>query len=564
MKTLYIIVTIAILSFGCKTKNLSNLKDEPLVLYNQVGYLPSDSISLVALDEATSAWLTNISMDTFHLNIHPAKFWEYANQSYTLLQYPDTLQQGRYDIWINGNNTASIRIDKNAYAPLAKAALKAFYLTRASMDIEEKYAGKFHRTAGHPDTLIYVHASAADTHRPEGTIISSPGGWYDAGDYNKYIVNSAITVYTLLSFYEAFPQYCTRQLNVDIPKTDTTLPDILEEAWYNINWMLTMQAPDGGVYHKLTTLTFEDFVQPVEAKKQRFVVQKSTPATLDFAAVMAKAARIYKQFDITKHQQLHHAAQAAMKWAQNHPDSYYNQPPDVKTGAYPDTTLTDEWLWAQTELALLNGNTNSLSPDSFKVLPYTTPSWDVVTTLAGLTILQHQDSFPQEIVSLSNQKMDILLSKLYAKYHQSAMLTSLDYFKWGSNSDALNQAVLGIFGFKYLNNHNYLRLAKENSNYLLGRNATGYCFITGFGELSPIHIHHRISGSDSVVEPLPGLVVGGPNLVVPDDMGNERSPFPGMSYIDNIDSYSTNEVAINWNAPAVFVFGALDAITNKH
>src|SRR5207248_11190178 len=183
-------------------------------------------------------------------------------------------------------------IAPDAYAALNAAALRAFYFNRAGIALEPRHAGRWARPAGHPDTRVLVHASAAGPGRPEGTVISAPKGWYDAGDYNKYIVNSGITVATLLSLYEDFPEY-VRTLDVGIPESGDAVPDLVHEALWNLRWMLTMQDPsDGGVYHKLTEPRFEGFVSPAEARSPRYVVQKSTAAALDFAAVMAQGARV--------------------------------------------------------------------------------------------------------------------------------------------------------------------------------------------------------------------------------------------------------------------------------
>src|SRR5690606_16621024 len=150
---------------------------------------------------------------------------------------------------------------------------------------------------GHPDSQVLVHASAASDKRPEGTVISSARGWYDAGDYNKYIVNSGITMGTLLSGYEDFPEYWN-SISLNIPESKNQVPDLLDEVLWNLRWMLTMQDPhDGGVYHKLTNSKFDSMVMPHEATNIRYVVQKSTGATLDFAAVMAQSARVYKKFE---------------------------------------------------------------------------------------------------------------------------------------------------------------------------------------------------------------------------------------------------------------------------
>lgn len=129
-----------------------------------------------------------------------------------------------------------------------------------------------------------VHPSAASTKRSAGTIISSPKGWYDAGDYNKYIVNSGFTLGLILQSYQLH-QDRFNALNLQIPESDNKIPDILDEMMFTLEWMLTIQDPtDGGVYHKLTTPNFEGFVMPEDCKQQRYVVQKTTTAALDFAA----------------------------------------------------------------------------------------------------------------------------------------------------------------------------------------------------------------------------------------------------------------------------------------
>jgi len=161
------------------------------------------------------------------------------------------------------------------------------------MEITADFGGKWTRPAGHPDTAVLVHSSAASALRPEGFKISSPGGWYDAGDYNKYVVNSGISTYTLLLFYQLYPAYC-KNYKDNIPESINNISDVMNELLYNLRWMLTMQDPnDGGVYHKLTNKKFCDFIMPDKAKDPRYVVSKSTAASLDFAATMAMASRVF-------------------------------------------------------------------------------------------------------------------------------------------------------------------------------------------------------------------------------------------------------------------------------
>lgn len=89
----------------------------------------------------------------------------------------------------------------------AIAVLKGFYFQRVSTALEPPFAGKWSRPAGHPDTAVLIHEGAVSLGRIAGTAISTPGGWYDAGDYNKYIVNSGISMGTMLFAYEDFPVF---------------------------------------------------------------------------------------------------------------------------------------------------------------------------------------------------------------------------------------------------------------------------------------------------------------------------------------------------------------------
>ena len=165
----------------------------------------------------------------------------------------------RYDHLVAGRHQQSFIISSDPYTEALKASIKGYYYQRSGESLERKYAGEYVRPAAHLDTHVMVHPSAATPKRPAGTIISSPKGWYDAGDYNKYIVNSGFTLGLILQSYQLH-QDRFNSLNLQIPESDNKIPDILDEMMYNLEWMLTMQDPtDGGVYHKLTTPNFEGF-----------------------------------------------------------------------------------------------------------------------------------------------------------------------------------------------------------------------------------------------------------------------------------------------------------------
>lgn len=467
-------------------------------------------------------------------------------------------------------------IRRDIHRPVAAAALKGFYYQRTAVDLPARYAGAWARPAGHPDTAVYIHASAATPQQPEGSRISAPLGWYDAGDYNKYIVNSGITVATLLSLYEDFPE-ARRQIRCDIPESSNTLPDVLDEALFNLRWMLCMQDPnDGGVYHKLTNAAFDPLnAMPHTVNTPRYVVQKSVTATLDFAAVMAQASRVFRKFD----KKLPHfadscrlAAEKAWQWAQANPQALYKQEelnrrfePDINTGAYGDGNSSDEWIWAAIELWTTTGDPHykdavSLFPDERLPLP----AWNQVRSLGYYTWLRLQGQLPAASTETAQLKArllreaDALLTGWSRQPWRTVMGQVPGDYVWGSSAVAANQGILLLQAYRHSGNKTYLLAALGNLDYLLGRNATGYCFLTGFGQKQVLHPHHRPSVADGVALPVPGLLSGGPNPGQQDKCPGYPSRIADESFLDADCSYASNEIAINWNAPLVYLAAALE------
>ena len=323
----------------------------------------------------------------------------WSGKERTVVDFSALTKPGKYSMK-SGKFSASFTIQPQALQELTKASIKAFYLIRSGMAIDAKYAGQFARPLGHPDTQVKVHPSAASESRPAGTVISSPWGWYDAGDYNKYIVNSAFSIGIMLDSYE-MNKAKFDAIKVNIPESNNRTADLLDELMYNLKWMLTMQDPaDGGVYHKLTTPNFEGFIMPTDCKQQRYVVQKSTTATLDFAAVMAQAARIYAQNpdypDFA--QKAQEAAKSAYEWAKKNPRQFYNQDemnkkfqPAVSTGTYGDGNAYDEWFWAATELYFLTKDGHYADvAKQYQPRWVGTPTWGMVSTLGVFDWLTHE------------------------------------------------------------------------------------------------------------------------------------------------------------------------------
>ncbi len=487
-------------------------------------------------------------------------------------------QVGRYNIAVAGIPLSyTFAIGNNIQHAVAVQSLKGYYYQRASMPLEAEWAGKWARPSGHPDNIVFIHAAAASDKRPAGKTIASPGGWYDAGDYNKYIVNSGITMGTLLSAYEDFPAYFD-SLHTNIPESRDNVPDIINEILYNLRWMFTMQDPyDGGVYNKCTNAVFDGMVMPAVTKLPRYVVPKGTAATLDFAAVMAQCSRITRKLS----KQLPglsdsclRAAKKAWQWAGENPALQYDQSsmnklfePKITTGGYGDREFSDEWFWAATELyvttkdkkygAIVNGALN----DSMVL-----PSWGNVRMLGFYTLLRNSPAVDTETGNgLAGIRKKLLafadgyLQPVQQNAFHTVMGRSKRDFNWGSNANAANQGIALVNAYIISKDKKYIDGALTNLDYLLGRNATGYCFVTGMGTRSTMHPHHRPSVADGIAEPVPGLLAGGPNPAMQDKCRYEFTE-PETAYSDTDCSYASNEIAINWNAPLVYLANALEAL----
>jgi endoglucanase len=431
-------------------------------------------------------------------------------------------------------------------------------------------AGVWSRPAGHPDTRVLVHASAAGPRRQAGDVISAPKGWYDAGDYNKYVVNSGISTYTLLAAWEHFPaQFASQRSNT--PESGNGLPDLLNEVLWNLEWLLAMQDPDdGGVYHKLTHLSFDGTVMPHQSTAERYVVQKSTAAALNFAATMAQASRVFAAFEAQKpglSARMLAAARLAWAWAQNHPNRIYQQPADVQTGEYGDSQLRDEFAWAAAELYISTRDDAFWTAMQAQQTPNVPPSWLDVGALAWTSLAQHRQQLtPAADQALIEQRVRGLAESLAAQWQASGYRVAMQRgdFVWGSNSVALNQGMMLIQGYRLSQQPQQLAAAQAALDYVLGRNALGLSMVTGFGARTPRHPHHRPSEADQVADPVPGFVVGGPNPGR-QDVPHCPVPYPATqdakAYLDHYCSYASNEVAINWNAPLVYLSAALQALT---
>lgn len=547
------------------------------VALNQLGFLPCGPkrAALSRCQQDSFFVRERVSADTvWRGRLGPARFDSLSGLRIRMAAFSGLRKAGAYELVSGPLHSGTFRIGQEVYSPLLRAGVKAYYYQRAGTALPARYAGRWARAEGTPDTLVYVHPSAAGPGRPAFSTLSAAGGWYDAGDYNEYIVNCGITMGTLLSAWEDYGTLLDT-LHTNIPEPDPGVPEYLEELLYNLRWMLKMQDPaDGGVYHKLSEARFAGMILPKDDTLRRYVLEKSTAATLDFAAVMAQAARVLGPWQSRLPGLADSCRTAALKawhWARIHPDRIYDQDalnrryaPAITTGSYSDSHLRDEASWAASELYISTRNPRLLAflpgiGDTLKL-----PSWSQVECLGIFSLLRHRRELPlQPYLDRLQDRLLRFGRSLIKGYSLRAFRTVMGArpqdFVWGSNAVAANEGWVLLECYRYSREPAFWYGALSNLDYLLGRNATGYCFVTGFGWKSPLHPHHRPSVAERMNPPVPGFLVGGPNPGQQDGSPDYPSRMPALSYVDDARAYACNEVAINWNAPLVYLLSGISS-----
>lgn len=400
-------------------------------------------------------------------------------------------------------------------------------------------------------------------------------------------MNSGITVWTLLDLYEKFPKFADT-LSWDVPREFPKLPLLLEEVRYNLDWMLTMQDKDGGIFHKVSTLKFCGSVAPEKDTAPRYAILKSVTAALDFAGVMAQASVVYRSFDKAYADKMLKAAENAYAWAKKNPEMFYKQPADVQTGSYApgNEDGKDEFRFAAAELynakvvAGADPKTDKAAAaylQDLKENPFTPNGawWGDMNMISAFRVAHAPKVFGDSLAEAAKKVVLNEANNLRAVGDTSAYrLPAFPWsWNWGSNSAMANNGIVLVQAYLLTGDKSYLDGAQQCLDYLLGKNPMDISYVTGFGYRSPRNPHHRPSESDFVDDPVPGMLVGGPHLGKQDiDLDGTQhwkcpnyasADKPALAYLDDRCSYATNEVAINWNAPFAFLAAALDAIYRK-
>lgn len=524
------------------------------ILVNQVGYnINSKKEAVLRGNEIDSKYeIINVETNTkvYEGDVSQAKSYNGYKVKYSTIDFTDFKEAGKYKIHTEKlGDSYTFEIKDNVYSGLTTSTIEMLYTQRCGMAITSE-------TCNHTACHLQTAVEYSDTLTTNPIDIS--GGWHDAGDYGKYVVPGAKTVQDLLLTYELFGDF----YHNDKVNTNDNIPDILEEAIYELDFLLKMQKSNGEVYHKVTTKEFPaNDIMPEEDTKPLYLTATSYAATGDFAAVMASASRVLKDIDATRSATYLEAAKKSYSALATMQVKSYKNEEKISTGEYPDDKLDDELAWAAIELYRAT-MTESYVNDYLNTYGTSSPSigygWDNVYGYAIYSYLKsgHESSSKTSMLKLMEDVKIAFVDRMNNNPVSSPI--GLVY-EWGSNMAVCNYAMCAILLNDIKSQEDTSSIVNRLLNYLLGINNTTYCYVTGFGDKSPEKPHHRPSvASDAAVK---GMLVGGPNSDFKNNGGDSvattklKDKNPDECYIDNENSWSTNEVTIYWNSPLIFMLG---------
>ncbi|MGA2807188.1 MAG: glycoside hydrolase family 9 protein [Terracidiphilus sp.] len=538
-----------------------------VIKLDQVGY-PLDGPKVALVGAPAQTFEIRRSSDgavVFHGKLAPAELDPDSGDTVQAADFSKLHQAGIFYLEVPGvGRSWNFTVGRNVYKRTYYLAMRGFYGQRCgtAVDLGPEFPGYKHAIC-HQHGGFHASSGASG---PRDNV----GGWHDAGDYGRYMVNSGITTGTLLWTWEIFGQRL-EEIPLRIPETGNGTPDILNEARWNLEWMLKMQDEDGGAWHKQTSEHFPGFVAPEDDTLPSEVIgtgsvpYKSTCATADLAAVSAIAARVYKPYDARFAAQALASARKAWAWTEKNPDVTFKNPPSVMTGEYGDANCKDERLWAAAELWRTTGEA---AFNDFVVKQYAeflpgfdappAESWASVGPMGLWTyaLSNQKGADAKAVAAIRNRTIKAahaVVKRTNASPYRMSM-TAKD-FVWGSNGVAAGYGMYLLIANTLEPDKSFVDAARDNLHYLLGRNTFSLSWVTQVGEHSFEHPHHRPSGSGKQIGPWPGLLSGGPNAgrqdavlaALPKDLP------PAKAYADQMASYASNEIAINWQASLVFL-----------
>jgi endoglucanase len=523
--------------------------DTPTIRVDQLGYRPGDPKVAIVAGRVTGPFSVKrlpgregvFDGETSALSPRdPA-----SGDQVSLLDFSALRADGQYVVTTPGGlSSPPFRIGNDIYDEALRAALRSFTYQRCGTAI----------TGGSPFDRPPCHLTDAREFGPDGAQRNVTGGWHDAGDYGKYVVPAGITLWHLGAIASLQPP-------------SPIAAEVLKEMRWELDWLLKMQREDGSVHHKVGPSRWTADRAPQDDREPRFLYPVSSAATGDFTAALALASRLYLRTDPAYARRLLDAAETSARWLARQPavvpPGGFKDPPGNEggSGEYGDDQDGDERFWAKAELWRTTRNARHAVATAEPIRrwkPFDYPaSWQRVQNLGFLTLLEPDGPLDgaaraQLVALLDGAAAGMVRGPAIAGYR--AGLGPGDYY-WGSNGLVLENAVTLLTAAVVTGQSRYRHAGLDQLHYVLGRNALGKSFVTGFGSDPPRRPYHQPSLTHPKRLVPPGLLVGGPNA---SDAGVPHG-FPARAYRDEDKLYGVNEPAIYWTAALAHVLALAQA-----
>lgn len=574
------------------------------IVTNQVGYFTKTAKKATWIteekDKTEFSVLDSNGKEVYTGKSEPMGTDKDSGDSVQILDFSDFNEDGTYTLKAGDSVSREFTIGgTDKYSGMLYDSLNYFYQNRSAIDIESKYitsgdADALARSAGHASDIARITTDWNDLNSNGGTQ-DVTGGWYDAGDHGKYVVNGGISVWLMQNQYERAVKNGTEAAYADgtmnIPENANNYPDLLDEARWEIEWLLKMIVQDGEyenmAYHKVHDIKWTALgLAPADDKEERIIKPPTTAATLNLAAVCAQASRLWKEYDPVFAEKCLDAAEDAYEAAKEHSDMYAPLDQSIGGGAYGDNDVSDEFYWAACELFRTTGDDDYLSDMNKSEWYLNIPTaltkgetngvigsfdWGNTAVLGSLTLVLDKDCIKgdsSKLESAVTEAADTYISLEQEQgYGQPYGQSKLSYeddtvgYVWGSNSFIADNAIVIAAAYELTEDDKYMNGVISAVDYLLGRNPMDYSYVTSYGAHAVENPHHRYWCAQSV-EGFPsapaGVLVGGPNSGMQDPwvMGSgwvKGSIAPAKCYLDNVEAWSVNECTINWNAPLAWL-----------
>jgi len=458
------------------------------------------------------------------------------------LDFSSLRDEGKYYIFDAERDarSATFAISPRVYAPVLKAAMRTFYYQRSGLKKQSPWAEDCWT-----DEAAFIgpgqDLEARDVTDKEnaGKARNLFGGWFDAGDTNKYVTFASAPVHQLLDAYLGNPAVFTDDF--DIPESGNGVPDLLDEVKWEIDWLQRMQFPDGSAALKVGTIEHTKGVKPGADRASRYYIPACSSATIAVAGMFAHAAVAFQEFDGLARDRARLRERAELAWSRFHasPRQTDCDNGEVKAGDadWSEVDQEAEAVVAAVYLHALTGRreySDYVARNFRKTRPFRDIGWSRYDPHQGEALLFHARQ-PGVDAGLAAAIVDAKKADVASGYGIYGLRDEDDLYRaflhpeqyhWASNQVRANYGNTNVDAARLLQGNRatpYQERAEEILHYFHGVNPLAMVYLTNMYALGATRSVNEIfhswfwhdtrwdNAQESQCGPPPGFVPGGPN-----------------------------------------------------